>query len=240
MNMMIRLTCVLTSFYLIILCAPDAFGDERVYDFSNDDAWEPIQGEWEIIDGEYVVTHDGQKTGLAVLNEAEGIDTSDVESIDVMGYDMGTAGWKNSFIVFGFDERNPTSYAIGPCVGGAQAWRLCPFDSSTRVWPAAWLIQRGDGLASRKWYRTKIVFDGDTLILYGAEADGDLEEKMQYEFPNGRPSGRIGVGGIGSNAKFDDFKVTFENQDAEPVGQAVAPKDKLSATWGMIKAGSGS
>ena len=53
---MIRLTCVLVSLYLIILCAPGAFGDERVYDFSNDDAWEPIQAEWEIVDGEFVVT----------------------------------------------------------------------------------------------------------------------------------------------------------------------------------------
>jgi len=86
MNMKIKLTCVLASFYLIILCAPGTFGDERIYDFNNADAWEPIEAEWEIIDGEYVVTADpnSSKVSMAVLKESEGIDTSDVESISEM------------------------------------------------------------------------------------------------------------------------------------------------------------
>ncbi len=252
MNMMIRLICVLASFYLIILCAPGTFGDERIYDFDERiydfnnadaaDAWEPIEAEWEIIDGEYVVTHSGEKAGIAVLKEAEGIDTSDVESIELMGYDLGTGRWQNTFIVFGFDERNPVTYAIGPCVGAAQAWRLCPVDSKTRVWPGkTTLVEHKERLVSRKWYHVKLVFDGDTIILYGAEGEDDLKEKLRYNFPGGRPSGRIGVGGIGGDAKFDDFKVTFKSLDADPGGQAVVePEDKLPVAWGKVKAGSGS
>ena len=246
MNMMIRLTCVLTSFYLIILCAPGAFSDERIYDFDNEDAadaWEPIDAEWEIIDGEYVVTADpnSSKVGMAVLKESEGIDTSDVESIELMGYDLGTGVWRNALIVFGFDERNPVTYGIGPMIGGAQAWRLMTFDSKTRIFVlGTFLAQHQEGLGPKKWYHVKLEFDGDTVILYGAEGEDDLEEKLRYEFPDGKPSGRIGIGGFGSNVKYDDFRVTFENPDAKPEGQAVEPKDKLSTAWGKIKAGSGS
>jgi hypothetical protein len=76
---MIKLTCVLASFYLIILSAPGVFGGERVYDFSNDHAWEPITADWwEVIDGEYVLTNpDRWKAGIAVLKESEEINAGD-------------------------------------------------------------------------------------------------------------------------------------------------------------------
>ncbi len=239
MNMTIRLICVLASFYLIILCAPGVFGDERVYDFSNDDAWEPITADWEIIDGEYVVTDpDTSRIGMAVLKESEGIDTEDVESIEFMGYDLGTGPWQNMFIVFAFDERNPVTYGIGPFVGDADAWRLLPFDSKTRIYPAGdWnnplVPRKNEALGPRKWYHVKLVFDADTVILYGAEGEDDLEEKLRYEFPDGKPSGRIGVGGVGSNVKYDNFRVVGQNL-------AVEPEDKLPTAWGKVKAGSGS
>ena len=234
---MTKLLCILISFGFILLSTPKVIGGERLYDFSNDDAWEPIEAEWEIIDGEYVVTHSGEKAGIAVLKESEGIDTKDVESIELMGYDLGTAGWKNAFIVFGFDESNPVTYAIGPCVGHAQAWRLCPVDSKTRAWIGkTTLVEHKEQMTSLKWYHVKLVFDGDTIVLYGAEADGDLKEKMSYTFTEGMPSGRIGVGGIGSDAKFDNFRVTGPWTKSLAV---VVPKDKLPMAWGKIKAGPG-
>lgn len=246
MNMTTKLICVLASFYLITLCAPGAYGGERIYDFNNADAadaWEPIEAEWEIIDGEYVVTDpDSSRAGIAVLKESEEIDTSDVESIEFMGYDLGTGPWQNMFIVFGFDERNPVTYGIGPFVGSAQAWRLLPFDSRTRIYPAGdWdnplVARKNEALGPGKWYHVKLEFDGDTVILYGAEADGDLEEKLSYEFPDGKPSGRIGIGGFGSNVKFDDFRVTGPGVKSLA---AVEPKDKLPVAWAKIKAGFGS
>lgn len=244
MDMMISLTCVLTSFCLMALYVPGAFADERIYDFDNEDAanaWEVIEAEWEIIDGEYVVTADpnSSKVGMAVLKESEGIDTEDVESIEFMGYDLGTGQWKNLHIVFGFDEHHPVTYGIGAHLFGA--WRLMTFDSKTRIFAlGTFLVQHKEGMGPRKWYHVKLEFDGDTVILYSAEGEDALEEKLRYEFPDGKPSGRIGIGGFGSNAKYDDFRVTFENPDAEPKSMTVEPKDKLSTAWGKLKTGAGS
>jgi hypothetical protein len=235
---MAKLLCILISFGLILLSTPKVFGGERLYDFTNDDAWEPIAADWEIIDGEYVVTDPtNSDASIAVLKESEGIDTRDVESIEFMGYDLGTGPWQNMLIVFGFDEKNPVVYGIGPWVGPAQSWRLQGFDTKTRIYRAmTWLARRNEVLGPRKWYHVKIEFADDTVILYGAEADRDLGPKLSYKFPDGKPSGRIGIGGVGSNVKFDDFRVTGPWTKSLAV---VVPKDKLPMAWGKIKAGPG-
>jgi hypothetical protein len=228
---MSKLLCVLNSFCFIILLVSSAFGGERVYDFSNDDAWEAISATWEIVDGEYVKTDpDTSTAGVAVLKASEGIDTKDVETIEVMAWDLGTGPWQNLTIVFGFDESEPLSYQAGPFVGGAQAWRVQTFNSANRSGIAT--VQTvGDTLGPGKWYHIKVVFEGDTAILYGAEEGKDLEEKTRYDFPQGKPSGRIGLGGNGANAKYDNFKVTGPEVEA----LAVESKGKLSAVWGDIK-----
>ena len=46
------LLCILIVFGPILLSTPAASGGERLYDFTNDDAWEPITANWKIIDGE--------------------------------------------------------------------------------------------------------------------------------------------------------------------------------------------
>ena len=235
---MAKLLCILISFGFIFLSTPKVFGGERVYDFSNDNAWEPIADDWEIIDGEYVVKDSADPdASIAVLKESEGIDTRDVESIEFMGYDLGTGPWQNMLIVFGFDETKPVIYGVGPWVGPAQSWRLVELNSKTKVYTTlTWLVRRNEVLGPKKWYHVKIEFEGDTVIVYGAEGDGDLEEKMKYEFPDGIPSGRIGISGVGSHVRFDDFIVTGPGINSLAV---VEPSDKLPMAWGKIKAGPG-
>lgn len=234
---MTKLLCILISFGLIVLFTPKVFGEERLYDFPNDDAWEPISDIWAIIDGEYVVTTGGRNNaGIAVLKESEGIDIRNVESIEVMGFDLGNGSRKNIFIMFGFDENNAEMYGIGPFVG-ADDWRLMVIDTENRIWRVGnWIVQHDEPLHPGRWYHVKLEFDGDTVILYGAEGDDDLEEKLRHEFPGGIPSGRIGIGGIGSNVKFDDFRVTGPGVNNLAI---VEPEDKLPMAWGKVKAGSG-
>jgi hypothetical protein len=237
-KLMAKLLCILISFGLIVLSTPKVFGGERLYDFTNDDAWEPIAANWEIMGGEYIVKDPADPdASIAVLKESEGIDTRDVDSIEFVGYDLGTGPWQNMLIVFGFDETKPVIYGIGPWVGPAQSWRLVELDSKTKVYTTlTWLARKSEVLGPKKWYHVKIEFDGDTIILYGAEGDADLQEKLRYEFPDGKPSGRIGISGVGSHVKFDDFRVTGPWTKSLAV---VVPKDKLPMAWGKIKAGPG-
>ena len=82
---------IVIIFCLVVLFASTASGGERLYTFEDDNAWEPITAKWKIDDGEYVQTGstDGE-IGLAVLKDSEGVDTTDVETIEVDAYDLGT------------------------------------------------------------------------------------------------------------------------------------------------------
>lgn len=230
---MIKTICILASLCLIILSVSDALSGERLYDFRDDSAWDPITAEWEIVDGEYVQTGStDSELGMAVLKESEGVDTIDVESIEVMAYDLGSGAWQNIFIIFGFDEANPVSYLAGPFVGGAQEWRIETFNSVTRGGRSK-QVGLGDVLSPEKWYHLRVVFEDDSVVLYGAEEGEKLEERVSYNFPQGKPSGRVGLGGSNCENKFDDFIVS--GPDIKPL--SVEPEDKLSITWGKIKMG---
>lgn len=209
----------------------NALSGDRLYEFNDDDAWEVVTSEWEIEDGEYYQRNPVTgNVGIAVLKESEGVDTKDVETIEVLGYDLGTGTWQNVYIVFGFNEGNPVSYLAGAFVGGAQAWRFQTFDSETRG--GITTVKEVDAsLSPEKWYHLKLVFEDDSVILYGAEKGEDVEEKATYTFSQEKPSGRIGLGGTGSDTKFDDFIVS----GTDIQGLAVEPEDKLSITWGKIK-----
>lgn len=208
-------------FLFASICA----GDQVVYDFGDADAWEVITGNWEVIDGEYVSTGaTSDQIALAVLN----IDTADVEVIEYEAYDLGTGGWQNFFTVFGYDEANPISYLAGPFVGGAQEWRVETFDSVTKG-SRTEVAGVADTLAPEKWYSVKVVFEGNDVILYGAERGQDLVELLRYILPEGKPGGKIGLGASNSEAKFDNVKIT---------GASITSVDidgKLATTWGTIK-----
>lgn len=226
-----KLICILASLYFIILLASNAFSGERLYEFNDDTAWEVLTSDWTIENDEYYQRNPvTSNAGVAVLKESEGVDTEDVEAMEVFAYDLGEGSWQNMYIVFGYNEDNPFTYLGGPFVGGAQAWRFQTFDTNG-LSGIGTVKESGEALSPEKWYHVKIEFEGDDAILYGAEKGENLEEKLMYTLPDGKPSGRIGLGGTGSYSKFDDFKVS----GADVQGMAVKPEDKLSITWGKIK-----
>ena len=97
---MLKQVCLLFSFCFIILPVSDVFSGERLYTFDNDNEWEAITADWEIVDGEYVkIDPDTATAGIAVLKESEGVDTKNVESIEVTAWDWGTGEWKNMYTV---------------------------------------------------------------------------------------------------------------------------------------------
>lgn len=200
-------------FLLIAVCVGlsfviGAFGGEHVYTFERQDAWDAITGKWQVINGEFVKNDsETTKAGIAVLKKSEGIDMKDVESIEVTLMDLGTGPFKNATIVFGFDEAKPISFQVGVYTGGAQAWQIQTFNSATKG-DISVVSKKPESLQSSKWYHLKVVFVQNMVIVYGGEQNTNLLEKIRYTFSQGKPSGRIGLGGVGNNAKYFNFKVT--------------------------------
>ena len=223
---------VLTGLCLIILSTSDTLSGVRQYNFNDDSGWQELSGKWEIINGEYVQTGSTDKRlGIAVLRDSEGVDTRSVSSIEVYGHVL-TSGEdaRNILIVFGFDEKNSVSYLAGHFFL-MEFWGIEPFNPKTKAPAGRWVAVDNQRLVIRKWYHMKVVFSGNTVILYGASKGGKLKERLRYSIPGGRPSGKIGLAGSGCDNKFDDFIVKGPRIEQ----MAVEPPGKLSTTWASIK-----
>ncbi len=223
--------CVLTGLCLIILSTSDTLSGVRQYNFSDDSGWQALSGKWRIINGEYEQTGSTDKRlGIAVLRDSEGVDTRGVESIEVYGKDLGSGEWSNLGIVFGFDESNPESYIAGIGFLG-EAWKI--FEINTRTKSLGRSVAHKDTNPNiRSWYHLKVVFRGNTVILYGAVKGGELIERLKYTIPGGIPSGKVGLAGSNSENKYDDFIVRGPGIEQ----MAVEPPGMLSTTWADIKA----
>lgn len=225
---------ILVSTLLVILLSlstPVSSAGERVYTFDDMDAWEVITGKWEVKDGEFYSTGStNSMCGIALLKEEEGVRTEELEYIAVKGYDLGTGAWQNLFIIFGYNEKEAQYYLAGPFVGGRQKWAFDPIDIKTHK-RGGELAGAADKLAPKVWYNVKVVFEGDTAILYGGEEGKKLEKRTSYTFPGGIPKGRVGLGASNSENKFDDFVVA--GPGISPL--AVQPHGKLAALWGKLK-----
>jgi len=214
----------------VVLYNPISLAGERVYTFDDMKAWEVISGKWEVKGGEFYSTGStSNMIAAALLKEEEGVRTEDLDYVSVRAYDLGTGEWQNIFILFGYDKNEPQYYLGGPFVGGAQEWRIEPVDTKTND-RGSKVAAQGDTLSPEKWYIIKIVFDGDTAILYGAEEGKKLEERTRHTFPKGRPKGRVGLGGSNCENKFDDFTVA-----GPTITSPVQPHDKLASLWGKLK-----
>ena len=226
-----KILCVLTGLCLIILFTSDTLSGVRQYNFNDDSGWQALSGKWRIINGEYEQTGSTDKrVGIAVLRDSEGVDTRGVESIEVYGKDLRSGEYSNLSIVFGFDESNAESYMTGiGFLGGS--WGVSKFNPRTK---GGWDIVThtdANNLEIRKWYHLKVVFRGNTVILYGAIKGRELIERLRHTFPGGMPSGRIGLAGRNCDNKYDDFIVKGPGIEQ----MAVEPPGKLSTMWASIK-----
>jgi len=223
---------VLAGLCLIILSTSDTLSGVRQYNFNDDNGWQALSGKWKIISGEYVQTGSTEKrVGIAVLRDSEGVDTRGVESIEVYGKDLRSGEYSNLAIAFGFDESNTESYMAGiGFLGGS--WGISKFNSRAKGgWDMVTHID-ANNLEIRKWYHLKVVFKGNTVILYGVVKGRELIERLRYTFPGGMPSGRIGLAGRNCENKYDNFIV----RGPGIIQMAVEPLSKLSTTWASIKA----
>lgn len=221
---------VLVGLCLIALSTSDTLSGIRQYNFNNDDGWQALSGKWKIINGEYVQTGSTRnRIGIAVLKDSEGVDTRNVNSIEVYGYDLWSGDWNNILIMFGFDEKNSVSYLAGHYFL-TETWGIETFNPKNKS-SRTFVAIDNEKLVSRRWYHMKVVFSGNTVILYGATKGLELKEKVRYNIPGGIPSGKIGLAGSNSENKYDEFIVRGPGIEQ----MAVEPPDKLSITWASIK-----
>jgi len=80
-------------------------------------------------------------------------------------------------------------------------------------------------ISSNKWYSMRLEITGSTVSLFA-----DKALKLKYTFPNGTPKGNIGLCVVGSDALFDDVKVTGVEDYF-----SVNPKGALAFTWGRLE-----
>jgi hypothetical protein len=226
------------AFAAVLWCL-NALGGTRTYTFDDDSGWEAITGEYEVKGGEFLYEApptDGPLMGIVLLKEEEGVDTRDVEYIEVRGMDLNGPGAKNLAIFFGYDEDAPKAYFAGPFVGGMQQWIFADMTVPDNNWTSRGgsIVAAADDLGPNIWYKIRIEFKDDSATLYGAEEGDALKEWVTLEFPDGKPKGRIGIGGCDSVNKFDDFVVFGTN--ITPL--AVEPSSVNTVTaWGAIRIG---
>jgi predicted DNA-binding protein YlxM (UPF0122 family) len=81
-----------------------------------------------------------------------------------------------------------------------------------------------------QWYHFKGVAQGDEFTLF-------IDDKKILTFNEGRiTEGKVGFGGGGCKARFDNVVITGPNvPDAGPSGLAVDTAGKLATTWGQVK-----
>lgn len=232
MKLLLTSTVIVTALWCL-----NALGGTRTYTFDDDSGWEAVTGEYEVKDGEFLYTApptNGPLMGVVLLKEEEGVDTRDVEYIEVRGMDRNGPSAKNLAVFFGYDEDAGKAYFAGPFVGGMQQWIFADMTLPDNNWTSRGgsIVTVPDKLGPDIWYRIRIEFKDDSATLYGAEEGEPLEERVTLEFPDGKPRGRIGIGGCDSVSKFDNFVVSGANVPSLAVELS---STKLAIAWAEIK-----
>ncbi|MBI5409459.1 MAG: putative metal-binding motif-containing protein [Nitrospirae bacterium] len=114
-------------------------------------------------------------------------------------------------IVFAYDEVNHIAYWAGGKIG-KKIWVIEKRDLITGALLTT-LAQSpvDDLLLAGSSHNLKLVISGNTVELY-AKTETALDfrcYKVSYSFPEGLPTGKIGLGGVYSHVQFDDFSVTY-------------------------------
>jgi hypothetical protein len=221
---------------IVVSYCSNALCGLRTDTFDNDSNWEAISGKYEIKGGELFFEApptQGPLMGFVLLKEKEGIDTKDIDYIEVRGMDLNGPGAKNIAIFFGYDKDAGSAYFAGPFVGGVQKWIFAKMTIPDHNWingRGTSIADAPDKLGPDIWYKTRLEFKADSVTLYGAENGKPLKELVTLDFPEGKPKGRIGLGGCDCVNKFDDFTVS----GVKILAIQSLTKD-IATTWGAIR-----
>lgn len=218
----------LRKYTLYMLCAfvfaiaSQTMAGEWTDEFEEEDEmaenWTPLFGTWKFMEGKYRMEA-GATSGAAITQ----FDLSDAASIEInAAYVDG--GWENFSLILAYIDDNE-AYQLDIRGGGG----VVRFEKFTPGAAGAQILGQGNMAAVRNvWYTMRAVIDGDTVTGFV-----DDEEIVKYTFPQGLPEGKIGLGGEQANAEYEYITIMGPRIGVE----AVSVVDKLSVTWGGIRAG---
>jgi hypothetical protein len=198
------------------LCAD--FTDE--FDSGVSPLWKPVSGIWEAKDNIYHVQAIGVLPAFSIL-PFEVTDGTVIET-DAMITTNGT--YQNAYLTFAYvNDSDIYVAALGVILGqwaightGAGGWN-----------EAGWFMLSVNidfSISTDVWYHLRLEIHKSTVSFF---ANNDL--KVEYKFPNGIPKGKIGIGVVGSDALFDNVKITgVINLSIKPIGT-------LITTWASIR-----
>ncbi len=162
--------------------------------------WSIKRGTWKVESG--VLDERADEYGGLIVTDNK--DDRDV-TIEVDARTASTdTPWLNFFICFGDVDDNHV-YVAGARDGG-NAWVIAQESIEKSAGSGGEHIykMKAETINSEQWYHLKVVINGNTVTLY---VDGI--EKVSYTFSNGVPVGYIGLYGDNNHAQFDNFEITY-------------------------------
>lgn len=198
--------------------------------------WHPLFGQWEFKKGEYHQLLNAVNCMSVVTDEYWNDDWNNYTFVVRANKIGGAEGFLIMFRCMGKMQPRDVVLEDPPDRMGKDKasleywWNLggwANVRSQVESWGGTPGVNSNHIIKTDEWYEIKIVNTPTsyTCILNGEEV-GTVSDKTQ----DGR--GRIGLATWSTTARFDDVIVYGPNG---PSGEAVDPKEKLSATWASIK-----
>jgi hypothetical protein len=194
------------------------------------DEWDltDASGNWEVKDGELVITPRGSRCGFRVgettwenytvrvkAKIVKHRSTGRIEGANVVVRKQDPRESPRRTYAFGFGNRGGGKIAYAFYARGDLTPRRFVSD------PFEWELGR--------WYDLKVTAEGEQFWFY-------VDNRLMIHYTDDTyPKGEVGIGASfsGTTVHFDDFSVTGD--DVPDLDLDVSPGVKLATTWGQVK-----
>lgn len=247
--MQVKKVLLYTFCACVFIFAGQVMADEFFDDFEDPDEsaekWDFISGKWQIgmrpqfpdslgVEGGPQDPFDANVAiALAKLPEGKGIYAEDGLVIETEFVDTGGGGRTAALLMVSYVSEEE-AYYTGGYTGGWQIWCVHKLNPT----PGLGFTQRQELVnvdtaqaaagpkAANDVFILKAAVEGDDVVVYADDKEG-----ARHTFPGGVPRGRVGLLGVSNNGNYHWVRITGPFRF-----MAVDHTDKLSTTWGSIKA----
>lgn len=192
-----------------------------IYDFERGmDEWTPVAGDWEVEGGELVQSDDATPAMRALVGSEDWTDYTIECKI------MITGGSYTGVVFRAISDKEYYVFYMNANENVVELWQHTGPGDTDRVMQFKNPPAGGVMIVADEWYDFKLVISDASGEFY---VNGELQEQVDnliYE------NGQVGAWAWTTQVKFDDFSISGPGVPEAPV----QPKDKLTLTWGKVKA----
>ncbi len=175
------------------------------------DIHDPQMGDWEVMDGKYLVIPDGDAVSTLLLEE---LPTDLHLSVDFNADDISPDHWSNAVVVF--DYQSETDFKFAGAYVGADRWVIGQRTAAGLVTEAS-VDAPIDALAD---YNIQVEIINDSQVTLSANG-----VELSHTFDSSLTDGQLGLGSLDSIVRFDNLQV----RSLLPVEDKVAPESQITA-----------